>query len=470
MMLALASIVCVFVWLQQQSRPDITSNTLLVRAERWDADPYEPVPPAVICQTVRIKAQKRTVERAIYRDAQGQRHLKKQTLPPDDQRLKVRLENAGVSWDAPLSATGYQQWHDRQRVRQDEIKRSGRHLLELTTTTPEGEISAQTFTVRDTDFHPVDRTISFRDNETVEIAELNYEVLPWNPATTNLFEPLGAAGTGELRRTRTSQILHLPVSLDATQLDEAELSARLALNELHADTGEEIRLERTPSGIRVTGIVETEDRRRELMAQLGLLSHVEPSILSIERLKQNLRDQPAAANVRMDSVSVNPSPLETYFVARGRDADALRELSQGLLNSAITASQESRSIADLLNRFSADGAMNDVARATLAELIFVHREKLMAALDEERRLLGEAAGNPDMERLPGVTGRRADSLVNAANRNLSLCEELALGSSGQPRNAELIFPELIASMNDLGADARQAQNGFQEATARSGKR
>src|SRR6201999_3377303 len=87
----------------------------------------------------------------------------------------------------PLSASGYQDWHDRQRVRQDEIARAGKHLIRLTTTIPSGSIATQSLTVRDTDFHPVARTVAFRDSETVEIAEVSFQVLPWAAVDTSLF-------------------------------------------------------------------------------------------------------------------------------------------------------------------------------------------------------------------------------------------------------------------------------------------
>src|SRR6202012_2615109 len=102
-----------------------------------------------------------------------------------------------VVGDAPLSATSYQNWHDRQQVRQDQIERSTGHFLVLTTTTPNGPVAAQSLSVRDTDFHPVRRTVSFRDSETVEIAELCYSLLPWSSATSSMFQPeeeLRAAG------------------------------------------------------------------------------------------------------------------------------------------------------------------------------------------------------------------------------------------------------------------------------------
>src|SRR6202012_2210801 len=97
-----------------------------------------------------------------------------------EDQTRQRLERAGLNWNEPLSATGYQDWHDHQRVREDSLSRAGRHLLRLTTTVPTGDISEQSLTVRDTDFHPVERTVAFRGKDAVEIAEVEYHVLSWN--------------------------------------------------------------------------------------------------------------------------------------------------------------------------------------------------------------------------------------------------------------------------------------------------
>ena len=154
----------------------------------------------VIFQKVRIKTPQADLQRAIYRDSRGKRQAKKVSLEPREERVKANLTAAGVEWDAPLSAGAYQEWHDRQHVRDDSIERTGSHLLRLRTEVPQGPVMEQTLTVRDSDFHPVQRTIEFRDNERVEIAELDYKVLPWSAVDQSVFEPLGGLDRAGRRR------------------------------------------------------------------------------------------------------------------------------------------------------------------------------------------------------------------------------------------------------------------------------
>lgn len=469
MVFALASVLCTFMWLHQ-ARPSITSNALLVHAEVWDPATANGVPEGVIRQTVRIRASKQTLERAIYRDAQGRRRPKQQVLASYEEELKNKLVAANVAWDAPLSAATYQDWHDRQRVRQDQITRSGRHLLVLTTTTPNGDVAAQSLTVRDTDFHPVERTVAFRDSETVEIAELDYQVLPWAAMNGNEFEPMGALRSDSFDGLRPPLMFRLPMAPSAEQLDETELGAKLVLNRLHADTGEQIQISRNGSGIEVKGLVETDQRKRELLDQLRVVPHLKASILSLEELENTPIGESPATSLKVVSESAQPSPLEMYFVAHGRDANALRSLSQQLLSSALAATQESRAVSDLLRRFTSEGAMTPLAKATLATLVFSHKEKLLHAVEEEQELLtalsGKANGNWILESQQAQT----ISLVDAAERNLTLCEELSLGGNSQPRSAEAIFLELTATMTELSAATKQAQlhSEYTDATA-SGK-
>jgi hypothetical protein len=450
--LSVAAAVLFLVWVHQRT-PNITSNALLVRAENWEDGSMAPRS-GVILQKVQItmRGQRQAMNRTIYRDAQGKRRLKEVKLAMNEERLRQRLSIAGVDWDEPLSATAYQNWHDHQRVRTDQIKRSGNETLTLTTTVPSGDIAEQSITVRETDFHPVLRTVAFRDSETVELAELDYQVLPWTAAYEDMFRPdTGSRLDGSARPQPF--VVPLPPSLPTEdQLDEAELGVRLVLNQLQADTGEQIRIERSPSGIEVKGLVETNQRKRELSEQLRMIPRVKASILSIEELQQSNDAAQPAESLKVTSVAAQPSPLETYFVKQGRDAAALRTISQQLLSDALTASQESRSISDLLNRFAAGDKLTSLGKGTLTALVFSHRQKLMRAIEEEQALLDGLS--------PGLNGgKSADqqsmSLVDVAARNLTLCEELSLGSRAQPRSAESILSDLTMELSELRASAHR---------------
>ena len=454
--LAFASVTCIFVWMQQ-TRPDITSNALLVRAEAWDAVAARNATPGVIRQTVRITTRKRTVNHTIYRDAQGRRRLRQKQLADEEDELRWQLARADVVWDAPLSATSYQNWHDRQQVRQDQIERSTGHLLVLTTTTPNGPVAAQSLSVRDTDFHPVRRTVSFRDSETVEIAELDYSLLPWTPATSSLFQPKEELRAAGLKSPEPTLVPLPPPRLTEEQLDEVELSTRLALNRLHADMGEQIEVTRGPHGIEVSGITDTEERKHELEAELHMLPHVTASISSIEELKANPSQPGDLSSVKVIEVQTQATPLEAYYLAHGRSVASVANLAQRLFDTAFAINLESRAIDDLQRRFSHDEEISMVASATLADLLFTHKHKLLTALEDEEQLLAAAQVEAASSRQSVSTSGIDLPLAALSERNLALTRELALGKGGSGRSAETIASELVGSINELNLRAHEIQ-------------
>ncbi|MCU1321298.1 MAG: hypothetical protein JWM43_947 [Acidobacteriaceae bacterium] len=452
-------------WWQQRA-PDISANSLLVQAEKWDSStPAESQ--GVVYQSVRITAPQLTVERSIYRDLQGKRSLKQMKLVSTQQKLKDELARAGINWNEPMSASDYQEWHDHQHVRADKIERAGKHLLRLTTTTPDGSASPQSITVRDEDFHPVLRTVALRDVGTVEIAELDYKVLPWSAVSEDVFESIGNfAGS---TRASGATVLHLPKMIQGAtpqQLDEAELGARLILNQLHADSGEQIEIRRDKDNVQVEGIVETDERKRQLQAQLRMVPHVVASVQSVADLKNSFASA-GPTTVQTASMPDLPSPLEISLHAHGRSVGDINSLAQRFFNVALTISQESKAIADLQTRFAPEEQRTIVVAATLSELIYSHRERLEAALKNERALLVEARVTTVQS---SSFGRRTSSLTDAADKNLALSRELTQTNSPVTRSADLIIEEMSISLGDLAAAANDVYRKSPSDSTLSGKK
>jgi hypothetical protein len=242
------------------------------------------------------------------------------------------------------------------------------------------------------------------------------------------------------------------------QLDEAELGVRLVLNKLHADTGEQIQIERSASGVEVKGLVETERRKQELVGQLHIIPRVKISILSMEELRRRPENGTETTSISVASDTAQPSPLEAYFVNRGNNAESLRTLSHNLLENALTAAQESRAIAELHRRFPSTGEMGPLSQGTLSMLLFSHRRKLTQALDEEQLILDRLVSSmKDTQSESGQNRKTSMKSVNLAERNLALCEELALGSSTRTRKAEEIVGDLAATFPELRRDLQQRQ-------------
>jgi len=457
----------IFFWLHQ-SLPDMTANTLLVCAEKWDS-PNPAITSGVVYQSIRITTPKLTVDRSIYRDLQGKRLPKAVKLAQKQEELKMELAQAGVDWEEPISASNYRTWHDHQEGYTDQIARVGAHLLKLTTTVPDNSVPSQSLTVRDTDFHPIQRTVAIRDVGTVEIAELDFKVLPLATVNADVFEPMGdVLSTAATDRSHAIlELPRLPRGVTQGQLDEAELSARLMLNHLHADNGEQIEMHRRQQEIVIEGVVGTDERKRQLRTQLRMVPHLTFAIQS----EADLKDAPVAngpANIQVATMPNMVSPLERSLEKHGRSVSEVNELAQTIANTAYTISQESKAIVDLQTRFASDQQLTIVASATLAELIYSHRERLSAAMKSERALIADAQMDPVIA--TETNGTRAASLIDVAARNLALSKELTQTTSPATRDAELILSEMSVLIDGLTTSANNVYGKSRGATALSGKK
>jgi DNA-directed RNA polymerase specialized sigma24 family protein len=456
LILAAASVFCFVMWWNQP--PHLTANALLVRAEALDSAAQKSATPGVVLQQIRIKTSQRIVNHSIYRDAQGVRRPKKQALGLADEQLKDRLALAGVNWDEPLSAFSYQDWHDHQHIRKDAITKEGAHLLKLTTTVPDGPILQESLTVRDSDFHPVARTIELRatkqrDADTIEIAELSYDVLPWNAARENLFEPLSPFGAVSAPAAILPPLPHFPSEME---LDEAALEARMVLHQLGADTSERIEIDRAASGVQVKGIVATAERKQEIEAHLHLLPHVLSAIYTFQELQDRQSAASQITSIKLASSSATPSPLEEYLTDRGMNRAQIGELGIDLSNASVTVSQESNAIEELLTQFGPNKPLTPAARAAFDQLLADHKTKILFFLKQEEQLLAQA-GIP----LASSTGNENSSqLVIAIGHHRTLCAELLSNNNSHPRGAQEIALELEKSLHRLRSIVANLSNPF----------
>ena len=447
-----------------QRVPNLSADAFLTRAESWDVV-SSAAPTGAIHQVVQIKTAKQTIDRSLYRDLQGRRHPRRSALDRSQEQLKVALNKAGIDWDQPISAFDYQVWHDSQHERFDQVVRSSSHLFTLITTVSEGPVSRESITVRDSDFHPLRRTVDFRGGklgyggETIEVAELDYAVLPWSAVDANAFEPLADS----LSTSRTRALPALPRSQvsDADALDETELAARLILDKLHAGTGEQIEVRRAAQWVAVDGLVDTEERRRALTAELMMVPGLKVSIQSLAHLADY--PSPVGKMIRVEEVSLpdQASALSTYLRARGRSVEESNVLARRLFDCALTISQESSAIADLNARFADRDRLSLVSLATLASLRYSHHERLEAALRKQQALLVQVrtrSAAPKASR-PIANVLLIELLKESVARNLAFTKELTRTDSPPTRSAEAILTDISAAVDGIAAAAYQ-QSGL----------
>ena len=443
-LLGLASVLCLVFWLRSSAPP--TAADLLQHAQKAELGTVATNRPGVIYEKVAIRTQRRTIKRTIYRDSQGIRHPRRQRLSPEDEQLKSMLASAGVSWDTPLSVAEFADWRYRSGTTRDLVTRPSPHLLTLTTTPrSNGAVQWESLTVRDTDFHAVERTVELRGSGIVEIAELNYDVLPWGAVNQDWFEPLSGQTAMDAPGILPALAAHVPHVLSNLELDEAELEARLALHQLHADAGERIRLARRAQGIEIKGVVDTDARKHELVARLSQLPHVQTSILSVEELDNQPQSVPSLdvkQPLKVYSVEAQSSPLEQYLREKNQSLDQLAPISQNLLDGALKVQQGQVHFSELQPRFDEADRLPVDMQGKLAELSRNYLTTIIAGLDSNSRALRsldfEDAGPPPAESV------LTDDLSQQIHRYQELCEELITSGTGRTRPAAEIARGLMS--------------------------
>ncbi len=443
LVISTAAVLLIFIW--QRNLPPVSAGEFLEKAHAWDTQPAPATPSGVVYQKIEIRTKTKKLERAIYRDVAGKRKVRPIALDSNEEAVRQQVEMAGVDWQEPLSVADFQSWRGRQPTFSDKVTRSGDSLLTLTTSVPTGPVESESLTVRANDFHPVERTVEMRNDDHIEIAELNYAVLGWSEVNEGLFEPLAGGSSSAVAS------IHLPSLPTAEQLDLAELQARLVLNRLNADSTEELEFSRSQAAIQVKGIVESTQRKNELVTELRQVPHVTPTIFSVEELNARRDAQSGISSVKAYSAVGQPSPLEQFFREHGKDENAVSQVSQQLLDASASVRQESNAIHDLLQRFASDPNLGDSGKSALADLLNRHTAKLLTALTDEDTLI---ANNLIYSVANHQVGASTDDLPNAlavsGERNMALCSEFISGDGkASSRSAEAIASDLYASTQQI---------------------
>lgn len=418
-------------WVWQRGANSVTAAELLRRAEASDAAQKETT--GAIYQKFRITTSHAEIEREVYRDPRGVRRRRPEPVKAKEQPLQQTLASAGIDWDAPLSASSYQQWHDGQVSVSDKVEREDGNLLRLVSKVSNDTIEEESLTVRASDFHPVERTIETRTEGTIEIAELNYAVLPWSGVNDALFEPLNAVPA--------HPALKLPTLPTEEELLSAELAARLALNKLHADEGEQITIVRTDRVVEVKGVVETDQRKQEIVKNLWPLPHVKAEVLSMAELAALPHNDAGPQSITVQSVEAQASPLQRYIESHRDSAGSFDQSSVRLLDAALKVRQNAGELHDLQSRFAISTG-SGVSTLEFDQLVASYSGRLQSALDEEVTTLGSLGFAPPQETSSGPT---TIDLSAETEHNEALCRELIAGANGTGRPAQQIVRDLYQS-------------------------
>jgi hypothetical protein len=398
------------------------------------------------CRHVLIKTTHAIIDHARYCDFRSRQPIPTK-LRSEDANLAERLARAGVNWDDPLSAVSFKTWHDKQSGPKDEIRSSGSGLLTLRTSLSPAdspEIVGESLTVREENFHPIRRIVEDRKLGTIEISEGSPNFFVAEKADPVTFEETPSTSemvTPEVARTE------LPSSV---QLNETELEARLTLDRMNADTGEQIEITRDAKEVRVKGLVESEDRKKELKQSLQGLPFLAVAIRSLDDFKSDPSSTPETTAGNQQSAHSQASPLEDYFVRQGRSRVDMSRISAALFSCALAIGRSSQLIEQIALRFSSDEHLSHAAIHARDILLSRVIARLLEDLNKQRNLLDETGIAIDLS-VPNFEDPIPDriDLVRLAQRNAVATTELISNTGESSRSEQSIAAELAETISKL---------------------
>jgi hypothetical protein len=342
------------------------------------------------------------------------------TLTPTEADLRTRFENAGFSWEDPLSARSFSSWRGRLNSKTDDVRilesgatGSGRHY-QIRTSTSDGELAEATITLRAADMLAVRETLQFRDSEWVEITEAPADTPATLPDPRIASEPPPAQQPAVADSSSASK---------ATAADELRVFA--ALHRLGADLGEPVGVRRdgTSGKVVVSMLGLGAAREQEIRGAIAPLPNVVTQTEQPEAMRPPSgaarRGATARANRELES-QVGSGPVLENFV------NDVLDHSDGALARAYA-------IRNLAARFprEVEAQLGPDERSTLATVVQDHFRALGQHTTRLRSLLKPFIGEPRAgSEAGGGWQDDAPALVASAQSLDEILSEYVAGSGG----------------------------------------
>ena len=458
------------------SLPTLPAPQVLLQhaVERDTAGPSSPA--GVILQKLRVQSRSGSGSinfyRQIPRDTRGKRLARLSPQTGKQQAVAAKLAAADINWDNPLSAANYGYWHNHANVTKDKVEQSADGNLVLTSYVNDGTLASESLTLRANDFHPIARTVDFRDRNEIEIAEVDYKVIPWSQADPRWFQAEG------IRDSHPPVVsTHALTKKGATpptpgQLDEAELGVRLGLSEVKADGGERLQVSRAADGIHVDALIAEDRRKREIVSRLSQVPHTVLNVRTFKEFEQQQADSDAETQPSSVSIAVAPqetgqSPLEHMLQQQGKPAEEAGKLAHAFFANSVMLQQSAAAVDDLDRRFR-PSALTPDALLILKHLRAAQMNRIETAVADDNKLLS-AVGvtipvSSSAESLASNSSNESErraTLSSQAAIHAKLCTELVSQSMPSSRASHTILSDMVRSLISLENLAEQ--NGAEQA-------
>ena len=485
----------------------VSANELIQRAAEAQVNRVSATAQPVVHQKLQLKVKSQTHEESadweVWHDMKNSRSrsfVTNQTTSADILNDVTRMFEANqMDPKRPLSVASYQAWRSSLAAKQEDVAKiklaDGVEAMTLRTSPTgavnEGQITEATFTVRSTDWHPVAQklTVKTADGSTdYELIETQSEVVSVNQVSPAIF---GAAAPNVAKAdTKASPSLSPNANVAPTTSSpnaaapvasaELEVEALQLLHQAGADLGEQITVKRAAGGpVRVSGIVETDQRKAEILAALNSLAgnpavqidiHTVAEAVAKQKRRSSSPKAITSEGVEIQSTGIAAEPqLRAYFEHQGGNTyERVRQFASRVVSQSNQAMQHLGALRRLVNQFSAGQlrALTPDSRAKWLALVRVQArayEQESSALRRDLKPIFFPGAN---DGLPTASISRSDEelkqsvqeLFAAGAANDQRIRSAFTMTSGSTRSTSINAPAFWQAMKQAEALAARIAN------------
>jgi RNA polymerase sigma factor (sigma-70 family) len=300
------------------------------------------------------------------------------------------------------------------------------------------------------DLHAVEQTLVVKlgnDVREYHFIEASFERPAAGAVAPSVFEPekeLVSAAEPETQNSKAETTTPTTGPQPLTPVvatADLEIEVLGLLSQAGADMGEQVNVTRTPGGqLEVQGIVETDQRKAEIVRALGPVIKNSAVTVNISTVAEAVKRQPQKANPSGNVIIERPdtagssmavdSELRRYFMAKGFSGNQLdeeiRQFASRTLGHSHQALRHAWALKGLADRFSADElrSLDAPARSKWLFMIRQHARALQQEIVTLRRELAPIfPGASSDEASAGIEIGSDSDLVRAIERLFDLCSE-----------------------------------------------
>jgi hypothetical protein len=331
-------------------------------------------------QSVELSGNRQFVDEALQGKAPLPNHTT--TLPPSLLSLANLLRANHMNPAMPLSAASYDAWRESVTARHDEVTKTkladGHDAFTLRTVSWDqdkaGEIIEASLVIRADDWHPVEERLRVKGGEAeeeFELSETAYSVVSLNTLAPEIFSeqpavaasPTNSPAPVAKKESETALAPVLQPLNPVTATADLEVEVLRLLHEARADLGEQVSATRGTDGLlRVTGIVDTDERKTEIMRALEpVMNHpaVRIEIQTIaealaQQQQERIRSKATPAPLTEQKVEINSEVIAAAPELRRHFSsdEELREFSARMVSQSRNAMRHVYAMKRLIGQFS----------------------------------------------------------------------------------------------------------------------